>query len=104
MAEPVDSIIIKYQAPNGYKLVHETDYQAFIHWQKQKQHPQFWSLKEFAWHVWHHKGTKAATDFLFAHRDDLDILNGGFIDYEHTHNGWRISSVQMENYLENIQG
>lgn len=29
MSEPVDSIIVKFPAPDGYKLVHDTDYQDF---------------------------------------------------------------------------
>jgi phage pi2 protein 07 len=102
MSEPVDSIIVKYQAPEGYKLVHDTDYQDFLTW-KNRISIEEWTLKEFSWHIWHQRGVTRAKNFLYSHRSDLDIANGGFIDYEHTHNGWRIPSEQIQGYISQLR-
>ncbi len=91
-------------SPEGFRIVTEADYQQLQKLKHPKPQPEFWTLKEFAWNVWHQQGVKRAASFLFRHRDDLDMANGGFIDYEHTHNGWKIPSVEMKKYIISLKG
>lgn len=98
------NILLQQVAPEGFRIVTEDDFQQLQKMKQEQVKPAYWTLKEFAWHEWHQRGVKRATDFLFDHRDDLDMMNGGFIDYDHTHNGWKIPAVQITNYLRELQG
>ncbi|ARN92161.1 DUF771 domain-containing protein [Levilactobacillus brevis] len=95
-----DKIIVSHEAPDGFKLISLTDYEKFQSWEKQQLRIQTWNLSQFARYKFGTKNTSRASNYLYEHADDLAITNGGFIDYEATHNGWRIPVGPMMDYLE----
>lgn len=99
----IDEITVKYEAPSGYKLVKESEFKSFQDWQEnQDALPEVWTLKEFAQIIFHRKGTTKALNFLLSHRDDLDIRNGGFINYDQTHGGWSIPADLIKTYRREL--
>lgn len=95
-----DKIIVSYEAPEGFKLISLTDYEKFQNWEKQQLRIQNWNLSQFARYKFDTKNTSRASNYLYEHAGDLSIKNGGFIDYNTTHNGWRIPVGPMMDYLE----
>lgn len=89
--------LVKLTFPEAVVITKSEDVNAFQEWHKQKKlmAPEEWNLKEFAKRVYHLKSTKRAADYLFNHRDQLDIEKGGFIDFDQSHNGWHIPAEEL---------
>lgn len=91
--------MVQQVLPNARIITDETQVAAFDKWKSeyQKSIPEVWTLKQFSTVVFKQpRSTKKAAAYLFKHRDELDICHpSGFIDYEHTHNGWEISSAEL---------
>lgn len=81
-------------------MIPSTEFQKFQSWKSEQQRIRTWNLREFAQHRYGTKNTAKASRYLFKHREDLDIMSGGFISYDRTHNGWRIPVGPMMDYLE----
>lgn len=100
----MNDVTIRYEAPKGYVLIQSDEYDKYEHWvSNRKAIPTVWTLKEFAATVFHRKGTTKALNFLLAHKDELDIANGGFIDFENTRGGWNIPAEQIKDFYRSCQ-
>lgn len=94
-----DEILVSHKAPEGFRFISELEYSKFQDWKQAQQSIKVWQLKDLAKYKYMTKSTERASQYLAKHRQDLDIEQGGFIDYVHTHNGWQIPAAEMMDYL-----
>lgn len=99
MAEIAEKIIESHTAPAGFVMISVTDYKKFQEWESQQRRIQHWNLKDLAHYLYGTRNTKRASEYLYHHRNRLDIECGGFIDYDRTHNGWRIPVGPMTDFV-----
>ncbi|ASD31953.1 DUF771 domain-containing protein [Lactiplantibacillus plantarum] len=94
-----DTILIRHEAPKGFQFISEEEYERFQSWKQAQRGIRTWKLKDLARYKYGTKSTERASRYLTKHRHDLDIEQGGFIDYVNTHNGWQIPAAEMMDYL-----
>lgn len=94
-----DTILIRHEAPKGFRFISEEEYERFQAWQQAQRGIRTWKLKDLAKYKYGTKSTERASRYLIKHRSDLDVEQGGFIDYANTHNGWHIPAANMMDYL-----
>ncbi|WP_203642901.1 DUF771 domain-containing protein [Levilactobacillus andaensis] len=93
-------VIVKHTAPEGFVMIPNSEFEKFQNWKSSQQRIRTWNLREFAQYRYGTQNTQRASRYLFRHHDDLSLASGGFIDYNATHNGWRIPVGPMIDYLE----
>ena len=94
-----DTILIRHEAPKGFQFISEEEYERFQAWKHAQLGLRTWKLKDLAKYKYGTKSTERASRYLIKHRSDLDVEQGGFIDYANTHNGWHIPAANMMDYL-----
>lgn len=99
--------LIKQVLPDVRIISDAEQIAAFDEFEKDQRRtlPKIWTLKMFSTAIFNQpRSTKRALNYLYQHRDELDIQSeGGFIDYESTHNGWQIPADEIVKFDQQHQ-